>query len=99
MKDSRFWKYIAIIFENFINIPVSVASEKRNFSKLKLIKHELGSLISQTKIRYLSLISSESTLAAFLDYTLLINEFAQVKVKTVNCSILLRLIVDLIILK
>jgi hypothetical protein len=67
-----------------LTLPVSVASGERSFSKLKLIKHYLRSSISQTKLRNLSLISIESTLAATLDYTSIINEFAKVKVRRVK---------------
>jgi hypothetical protein len=67
-----------------LTLPVSVASGERSFFKLKLIKPYLRSSISQTKLRNLSLISIESTLAATLDYTSIINEFAEVKVRRVK---------------
>ena len=48
--------------------------------------HKEAALVgkSQTKLRNLSLISIESTLAATLDYTSLINEFAKVNVGRVK---------------
>jgi hypothetical protein len=67
-----------------LTLPASVASGERSFSKLKLIKHYLRSTISQRKLTNLSLISTESILAATLDYTSLIDEFAKVKVRRVK---------------
>ncbi|KAF2885241.1 hypothetical protein ILUMI_20933 [Ignelater luminosus] len=67
-----------------LTLPVSVAGGERSFSKLKLIEQYLRSSISQTKLRNLSLISIESTLAATLEYTSLINKFAKVKVRRVK---------------
>ncbi|KAF2904737.1 hypothetical protein ILUMI_01440, partial [Ignelater luminosus] len=67
-----------------LTLPASVASGERSFPKLKLIKQYLRSSISQTKLRNLSLISIESTLAATLGYTYLINKFAKVKVRRVQ---------------
>lgn len=67
-----------------LTLPVSVASEERSFSKLKLIKNFLRSSLGQTKLRNLALISIESKLAATLDYTELIDEFAKLKVRRVK---------------
>lgn len=67
-----------------LTLPVSVASGERSFSKLKLIKNYLRNSISQSKLTNLALISIECTLAASLDYTSLIQEFAKCKVRRVK---------------
>ncbi|XP_022552196.1 zinc finger MYM-type protein 1-like [Brassica napus] len=59
-----------------MTIPVSVASAERSFSKLKLIKSYLRSCMSQERLNGLAIISIERKMAKKLDYTSLMNEFA-----------------------
>ena len=67
-----------------LTLPVSVLQARRErirFSKLKLSKHYSRSSI---KLRNMTLISTESIVAASLDQTSLINEFAKAKVRGIK---------------
>lgn len=67
-----------------ILVTLPVASGERSFSKLKLIKTYLRSTLSQTKLSSLALLSIESEIAAELDYSDLISNFAKQKVRRVH---------------
>ncbi|XP_052192318.1 uncharacterized protein LOC127801345 [Diospyros lotus] len=64
-----------IAYRILFTIPVSVASAKRSFSKLKLIKSYLRSTISLERLNGLAILSIEHDLLDRLDYEDLINNF------------------------
>ena len=59
-----------------LTIPVTVASAKRSFSKLKLIKSYIRSTMSQERLNELAILSIEKESVEKLDYVNLINTFA-----------------------
>jgi hypothetical protein len=59
-----------------IILPVTVASAKRSFSKLKLIKAYLQTTMSQERLSGLAMISIENEYLNKLNYDGLIEEFA-----------------------
>lgn len=67
----------------FLTIPVTVATAERSFSKLKLIKNYLRSVMNQGRLNALSILSIEHEEANNLRNTLhsIINEFADKKVR------------------
>lgn len=65
-----------IAYRILLTIHVTVASAKRTFSKLKLLKSYLRSTMLQTRLNGLALISIENELLEKLDYENLIDDFA-----------------------
>ena len=59
-----------------LNIPVTIASAERSFSKLKLIKTYLRSTVSQDRLHGLAMLSIEKKMLEQLDYVNLIDIFA-----------------------
>ena len=70
---------IYIVIRILLTIPVSTASAKRSFSKLKLIKNYLRSTMGQERLSALAVLSIESDLASRLNYETIIKEFSKVK--------------------
>jgi hypothetical protein len=60
----------------FVTMPVSVSSNERSFSKLKLIKTYLRNTIDQQRLTNLSIISIEHDLASKISYGDIISSFA-----------------------
>lgn len=65
-----------VAYRILLTIPVTVASAKRSFSKLKLIKSYLRTTMSQERLNGLATISIESSFLDKLDYDTLIEDFA-----------------------
>lgn len=70
----------------FLMFPVSVASNERPFSKLKLIKNYLRSTMSQDRLSNLSILSIESERAEKLSFKEIISEFARNKCRRIKLS-------------
>ena len=90
LKTLRFLKGIEGTFPNceialrlLLTIPVTVASGERSFSKLKIIKNYLRTLMSQDRLCGLALLSIEHEMSSKLDYKDLIAEFAAKKARKV----------------
>jgi len=58
-----------------LTISVSIASVERSFSKLKLIKSYLRSIMSQQKLNRLNLLSIEKNILNKINYDNLIDNF------------------------
>jgi len=65
-----------IAYRILLTIPVTVASTKRSFSKLKLLKSYLRSTMSQERLSGLALISIENDILEKIQYEDLVDEFA-----------------------
>ncbi|KAK9714746.1 hypothetical protein RND81_06G116800 [Saponaria officinalis] len=65
-----------ITYRILLTIPVTVASAKRNFSKLKLLKSYLRSTMSQERLNGLTMITIEDKILEKLSYEELIDDFA-----------------------
>ena len=68
---------IATAFKIFLTIPVTIASTKRSFSKLKLIKNYLRSTMSQDRLPALSILSIENERARHLNLPEIVKQFAE----------------------
>lgn len=66
-------------FLMFLTLPVTVASNERSFSKLKLIKNYLRSSMSNSRLSGLSILSIEQERARSLDLNNLVSKFVEVK--------------------
>ncbi|KAK4724549.1 hypothetical protein R3W88_027328 [Solanum pinnatisectum] len=73
-----------IAYRIMLTIPVTVASAKRSFSKLKIIKSYLRSTMSQERLSGLAILSIEKELLEEIDYTKIINNFASQKARKID---------------
>ena len=73
-----------IAFKILLTIPLTIASAKRSFLKLKLIKFYLRSTISQERLSGLAILSIEKEMLAKLECKNLISNFASQKVRKIN---------------
>ena len=64
-----------------VTIPVSVASDERSFSKLKLIKTYLRSTMTEDKLNNLAIVSIENNVVAILDLEAAIENFAVMRAR------------------
>ena len=67
----------------FLTAPITVAAAERSFSRLKLIKTYLRSTISQERLNSLALLSIEKDIVKQVDFSKLIDSFAQKKARKV----------------
>ena len=84
---SRIWNRATGFCENFpkifitlqivLTVPVSVASGERRFSKLKLIKKYLRSMMSQESLMGLAVISIENQIPLEIEVESIIKNFAE----------------------
>ena len=74
---------LSLALRLFLTVCVSVASCERSFSKLKLIKNYLRSTMSQARLSGLSILSEENELAAMIDFSEVIDDFAAMKIRRV----------------
>lgn len=75
---------LSIALRIILTIPVTVATAKRTFSKLKLIKTYLRSTMSQERLSALAIVSIENDIAAGLDYNDVIADFASKKSRKIS---------------
>jgi len=68
----------------FLTMPVTTATCERSFSKLKIIKNYLRSSMYQERLSNLSILSIEHEIASNIDYTSIIEDFANKKARRVN---------------
>ena len=73
-----------IAFRILLTIPLTIASAKRSFLKLKLIKLYLRSTISQERLNGLAILSIEKEMLAKLECKNLISNFASQKARKIN---------------
>ena len=66
----------SITYRILLTIPVTVASIKKSFSKLKLLKSYLRSIMSQKRLNELAILSIEQDLLENIEYKSLISNFA-----------------------
>ncbi|KAJ7322507.1 hypothetical protein JRQ81_018794 [Phrynocephalus forsythii] len=73
---------LSISLRIYLTVPVTVAEGERSFSKLKLIKNDLRSTMSQERLSNLAMISIEKEVA--IDTSDLIKDFAHRKARKVD---------------
>jgi hypothetical protein len=67
---------ISIAYRILFTVHVTVASAKRSFSKLKLLKNYLRSTMSQERLNGLATLCIEKKLLDKVDINIIINDFA-----------------------
>ena len=75
---------ISIAYRILFTVPVMVASAKRSFSKLKLLKNYLRSTMSQERLNSLTTLCIKKKLLDGIDINSIINDFASQNVRR-NC--------------
>lgn len=73
-----------IMLRILLTIPVTVASGEWSFSKLKLIKTYLCSMMTQERLSSLAVLSIKQGVAKTLDYSSLIDSFASAKARKID---------------
>ena len=68
----------------FVTIPVTTASAKRSFSKLKLIKTYLRNSMGLDRLRNLAFLSIENSMTRSLNFNDVIDAFAEQKARKKN---------------
>jgi hypothetical protein len=72
---------ISIAYRILFTMPVTVASTERTFSKLKLLKNYLRSVMSQERLNGLATLCIEKKLLDEIDIEAIINDFAAANVR------------------
>ena len=75
---------VSIAYRILFTVPVTVASAKRSFSKLKLLKNYLRSIMSQERLIGLATLCIEKNLLDEIDIDIIISDFTSVNVRR-NC--------------
>ena len=83
-KLERLFPYICIMLWIFNTIPVSVAKGERSFSKLKVVKNSLRSIMSQDRVTDLLIILIEEDLAKKVSYDDIIDIWAVRKARKIH---------------
>ena len=76
--------YLFISLKLYLTVAVSIASCERSFSKLKLIKIYLRSIIGESRLSALSILSIESDLVDILSFDDIISEFASMNARRIQ---------------
>ena len=84
IKRLESFPYAVIAFRILLTILVTVASTKRSFSKLKLIKSYLRSTMSQEILNGLVILSIEKEILVELECKNLISNFVSQKERKIN---------------
>jgi hypothetical protein len=72
---------LCLALKLFLTICISVATCERNFSKLKIVKNYLRSMMSQMRLNGLAILSTENQLAMQINFNETISQFADVKAR------------------
>lgn len=81
LKTFNCFSNACLAYRIILIIPISVASTEISFSKLKLLKSCLRSIMSQDRLNSFALISIENNFLKNLDYERIINDFVTKNVK------------------
>ena len=72
-----------VTYRILLTIPIIVDSAERSFSKLKLIKSYLRSIMSQERLNRLAILLIENKMLEELEYKNLIKQFASQKARKI----------------
>ena len=77
--------HMSIAYRILFTMPVTVASAKRSFSKLKLLRNYLRSVMSQERLNGLATLCIEKLLLDQIDLNTIVDDFVS-RNATRNCS-------------
>ena len=85
IENNRFTTFsnVFIAFRIYLMMPITVASGERSFSKPKIIKAYLRSMVSHERLNSLSMLSIEREIAKAIDFENILNDFANKKARKV----------------
>jgi hypothetical protein len=75
---------LAIALRIMLMMPITTAKAERSFSKLKIIKNYMRTTMGQERLSNLALLSIESELRENMDFSDLINSFAELKARKID---------------
>ena len=84
----RIYPRVFLLYQFMLTLPITVSSNERSFSKLKLIKNYLRSTMSNDRLFYLIISSIESDLLDEIDIKKLVNYWAKMKDRRLYVKIL-----------
>ncbi|XP_066396218.1 uncharacterized protein [Miscanthus floridulus] len=79
--EAHCYPNISIAYRILFTMPVTVASAERTFSKMKLLKNYLRSVMSQERLNGLAILCIEKKLLDKIDIEAIINDFASANVR------------------
>ena len=74
-----FYPRASLLYQFVLTLPITVASNERSFSKLKLIKNYLRSTMTNERLFYLIICSLEYDLLDQIDVEKLVNDWTKMK--------------------
>jgi hypothetical protein len=74
--DADCYPNVSIAYRILLTLPLTVASAKRSFSKLKLLKTYLRSTMSQERLNGLSIYNIEMKILESIELNIILNDFA-----------------------
>jgi hypothetical protein len=74
--DADCYPNVSIAYQILLTMPLTVASAKRSFSKLKLIKKYLRSTMLQERLNGLAICSIEMMILESIELDIILNDFA-----------------------
>ena len=80
----NFWHLNPCIFKLYLIVAVSIANCERSFSKLKLIKCYLRSIMGESRLSASEILSIKSDFVEMLSFKDIISEFVSVKARRIQ---------------
>ena len=77
--DADCYPNISVAYRILLTIPVTVATAKRSFSKLKLLNNYLRSTMSQERLNGLAMCTIEKDILDTVDHNTVLDDFASRK--------------------
>jgi hypothetical protein len=74
--DADCYPNVSVAYQILLTMPLTVASAKRSFSKLKLIKKYLRSTMLQERLNGLAICSIEMMILESIELDIILNDFA-----------------------
>jgi len=83
--NSKFYPRASLVYQFMLTLPITVSSNERSFSKLKLIKNYLRSTMNNDRLFYLIISSIECDLLDAIDIQKLVDDWTKMKDRKIIC--------------
>ncbi|CAF1536423.1 unnamed protein product [Didymodactylos carnosus] len=87
MKRNNRYPRAQLVFKYLLTIPVSIATNERSFSKLKIIKNYLRTTMSNERLFHLMLYATEKDKLDQLDLAALASDWGKMKDRRIELSV------------